>query len=130
MSTATGTNASMWVDDTWLETVIVIGITCFILCLMKLSKVTTAKMGMVYGMIGMALLILGYWFNTDYTYGSGIWIIAASMAPGIVVGLVSAISVEITTLPELVGAYVRDFDNTSSHKRWAILRCSIYESPN
>ena len=32
-------------------------------------------------------------------------LIAASMAPGIVFGLYSAMSVEITGLPELVGAY-------------------------
>ena len=60
-----------WADKAWLETIVVVGITCFVLCLMKLSKVTTAKMGMVYGITGMLVLILGYWFDLAYTYGSG-----------------------------------------------------------
>ena len=29
----------IWIDDAWLDTVVVIGLTCFILCLMDLSKV-------------------------------------------------------------------------------------------
>jgi len=61
----------VWTDITWVETVVVIGITCFILCLMKLSTVPTAKMGIVYGMIGMAALIFAYWFDLTYTYGHG-----------------------------------------------------------
>lgn len=62
-------------------------------------------MGMIYGIVGMALLIFGYWFNTDYTHGSGVWLVAVSMAPGIIMGFWSALSVEFTGLPELVGAY-------------------------
>jgi hypothetical protein len=30
----------IWVDDVWLDTVVVVGLTCFILCLMGLSKVS------------------------------------------------------------------------------------------
>ena len=34
----------IWVDTVWLDTVVVVGLTCFILCLMGLSKVRpTAK---------------------------------------------------------------------------------------
>jgi NAD/NADP transhydrogenase beta subunit len=62
-------------------------------------------MGMIYGIIGMTCLIAGYWANESYTYDSGIWLIAAAMAPGALIGLISAMSVEITGLPELVGAY-------------------------
>jgi len=62
-------------------------------------------MGMLYGITGMTLLIVGYWTNNDYTYGSGPWLIAVSMVPGIVLGMWSALSVEFTGLPELVGAY-------------------------
>ena len=60
---------------------------------------------MLYGVIGMACLIIGYWVDNSYTHGNGRWLIAASMAPGIIFGLWSAVSVEITGLPELVGAY-------------------------
>jgi NAD/NADP transhydrogenase beta subunit len=62
-------------------------------------------MGMFYGMFGMACLIIGYWADASYTYDHGIWLVAAAMAPGIVVGLWSAVTVELTGLPELVGAY-------------------------
>ena len=60
---------------------------------------------MFYGVFGMACLIIGYWVDNSYTYGDGVWLIAASMAPGIIIGIWSAVSVEITGLPELVGAY-------------------------
>jgi NAD/NADP transhydrogenase beta subunit len=62
-------------------------------------------MGMLYGIAGMTALIVGYWVDQTYTYDDGQWLIAAAMAPGIVFGLWSALSVEITGLPELVGAY-------------------------
>ena len=62
-------------------------------------------MGMMYGVFGMTCLIVGYWVDNSYTWGSGVWLVAASMGPGIIFGLWSAVSVEITGLPELVGAY-------------------------
>lgn len=95
----------IFIDDTWLDTVVVLGILCFILCLMGLSKVPTAKMGLIYGIIGMLALILGYWLDTTYTFQDGTWVIGAAMAPGIVVGFASALSVPMTGLPELVGAF-------------------------
>jgi hypothetical protein len=33
----------IWVDEAWLDTVVVVGITCFILCLMGLGKVSRAE---------------------------------------------------------------------------------------
>jgi NAD/NADP transhydrogenase beta subunit len=72
---------------------------------MGLGKVPTAKMGILYGVIGMTCLIAGFWADTTYTYNHGVYLIAISMAPGIVIGIVSAISVQITSLPELVGGY-------------------------
>jgi len=62
-------------------------------------------MGMVYGIIGMTCLIVGYWVDQNYTFEHGIWLIGASMGPGLIIGVWSAIAVEIVTLPELVGAY-------------------------
>ena len=73
--------------------------------LMGLSKVPTAKMGILYGIIGMSCLIIGFWSDTTYTYDHGTYLIAISMAPGILIGILSAFSVEITSLPELVGGY-------------------------
>lgn len=29
----------VWIDEAWLDTVVVVGVTCFVLCLMGLSKV-------------------------------------------------------------------------------------------
>jgi len=114
MEDDTGTEDTFWMDRThdpyfvdkaWLDTIVVVGLTCFILCLMKLSTVDTSKMGMIFGMVGMAVLVAGYWADEAYTYDDGRWLIAVSMAPGILLGLSSALSVQITSLPELVGAY-------------------------
>lgn len=50
-------------------------------------------------------VIAGFWGDSTYTYDHGQWLIATSMAPGIIIGLLSAFMVEIAGLPELVGAY-------------------------
>lgn len=100
-----GSEDPLWIDNAWLDTVVVVGLTCFVLCLMKLSKVHTSKLGMVLGIIGMAALIIGYWVDETYTYDDGRFLIAASMAPGIFFGILSAMAVDITGLPVLVGAY-------------------------
>ena len=34
-----GADDPFWIDQAWLDTVVVVGLTCFILCLMNLSKV-------------------------------------------------------------------------------------------
>lgn len=31
----------VWIDEVWLDTVVVVGLTCFVLCLMYLSKVSS-----------------------------------------------------------------------------------------
>lgn len=36
-----GSDDPIWIDEAWLDTVVVIGLTCFVLCLMNLSKVYT-----------------------------------------------------------------------------------------
>lgn len=65
----------------------------------------TSKMGMLYGIAGMSALIAAYWADSSYTYDEGLWLVAASMAPGAVFGLWSAYAVAMTGLPEMVGAY-------------------------
>jgi hypothetical protein len=47
-------------------------------------------MGMLYGIVGMCALCAGYWADASYTYDEGVWLIAASMAPGAIFGLWSA----------------------------------------
>jgi hypothetical protein len=34
-----GSNDPSWIDHAWLDTVVVVGLSCFVLCLMNLSKV-------------------------------------------------------------------------------------------
>lgn len=62
-------------------------------------------MGMLYGIGGMGALIAAYWADSAYTYDDGPWLIAASIAPGAILGLWSAYAVAMTGLPEMVGAY-------------------------
>ena len=62
-------------------------------------------MGMLYGIFGMGALMAAYWIDDTYTYDKGYWMIAASVAPGAVIGLGSAYAVAMTGLPEMVGAY-------------------------
>lgn len=62
-------------------------------------------MGILYGIAGMAALIGGFWGSSSYTYGTGIWLVAVSMAPGALAGVWSAYAVAMTGLPEMVGAY-------------------------
>lgn len=62
-------------------------------------------MGMLYGILGMGALMAAYWIDSTYTYGDGPWLMAVAIAPGALLGLWSAVAVEMTTLPEMVGAY-------------------------
>ncbi len=107
MNSSTGTKGDelSFQDNPWLDTLVVVGITCFTLCLVGLGKVKTAKFGMIYGILGMLTLILGYWFDSNYTFDHGTWLIGVSIAPGFILGIWSALSVEMTGLPEMVGAY-------------------------
>jgi hypothetical protein len=36
---ASGGTDPLWIDYSWLDTVVVLGVTCFVLCLMGLAKV-------------------------------------------------------------------------------------------
>jgi hypothetical protein len=39
LQTDYGADDPVWIDEAWLDTVVVVGLTCFVLCLMNLSKV-------------------------------------------------------------------------------------------
>jgi NAD(P) transhydrogenase subunit beta len=65
-------------------------------------------MGMCYGMTGMTALLAVYWSADDYTAhdeDARTWRVVSSLAPGALVGMFTAAVVEMTTLPQLVGAY-------------------------
>lgn len=62
-------------------------------------------MGMMYGLVGMTCLVAAYWIDSAYTYGTGVWLAAVSMAPGAIAGLWTSYAVGMTALPEMVGAY-------------------------
>jgi NAD/NADP transhydrogenase beta subunit len=68
-------------------------------------QVSTAKMGMLYGIFGMTAIIVAFWVDTTYTYDDGVWLVAVSMVPGAILGVWSAAAVEMTGLPEMVGLY-------------------------
>ena len=42
MSDLRNADDPIWIDKVWLDTIVVAGLTCFILCLMSLSKVCVA----------------------------------------------------------------------------------------
>ena len=50
----------IWIDDVWVDTVVVVGLTCFILCLMGLSKVSKAALAALLSRIGS--LCVGHLF--------------------------------------------------------------------
>jgi len=43
-----GTDDPFWVDKTWLDTIVVFGLSCFVLCLMNLSKVSTINLKLLF----------------------------------------------------------------------------------
>jgi NAD/NADP transhydrogenase beta subunit len=53
-------------------------------------------MGMLYGIVGMCLLMAAYWADVTYTYDDGLWLVAVSMAPGAVLGIWSSYAVDMT----------------------------------
>ena len=38
-----GAKDPFWIDKTWLDTVVVFGLSCFVICLMNLSKVSNKE---------------------------------------------------------------------------------------
>lgn len=62
-------------------------------------------MGILYGMVGMAVLMGAIWADVTYTYEDGLWLVAVSVAPGAIAGVISGFTVAMTSLPEMVGLY-------------------------
>ncbi|MEE8429605.1 MAG: Re/Si-specific NAD(P)(+) transhydrogenase subunit beta [Gammaproteobacteria bacterium] len=71
----------------------------FILALGGLSHPERARLGNVYGMIGMAIaLIATIWGTQVASYGA----LAGAMAVGAMIGIIVAARVQMTSMPELV----------------------------
>jgi NAD/NADP transhydrogenase beta subunit len=41
----------------------------------------------------------------SYTFADGVWLVAAASTPGAIIGIWSSYAVDMTSLPEMVGAY-------------------------
>ena len=48
----------------------------------------------------MLALIFGYWFDTNYTFDHGVWLIPVCIAPGLLIGIISALSVQMVSVHE------------------------------
>src|SRR5262245_8908859 len=75
----------------------------FILALKGLSSPKSARLGNLYGMIGMAIAVL-VTLALIYTHSKNVLPILAAMAAGGVIGAIVAKRVQMTQMPELVAA--------------------------
>ncbi|MBF0109747.1 MAG: Re/Si-specific NAD(P)(+) transhydrogenase subunit beta [Magnetococcales bacterium] len=88
---------------TELMTVSYIGATIlFILSLGGLSNPETSRRGNLFGMIGMGIAVLATLMGPRVTGLSNLAIIAIAMGLGAIVGIIAAIRVKMTQMPELV----------------------------
>ena len=78
----------------------------FILALAGLSKHESARLGNVFGMLGMAVALVAtiVLAATDHISGAGAVMLAVAMVIGASVGLQRASRVEMTGMPELIAA--------------------------
>ncbi len=74
---------------------------CFIMALRGLSHPESARTGLMYGMIGMAVAIA----TTLIVMVESPWLIAAGIIIGGAIGTVIAQKIEMTALPQLVAAF-------------------------
>ncbi|WP_434811106.1 Re/Si-specific NAD(P)(+) transhydrogenase subunit beta [Microbacterium sp. bgisy189] len=80
----------------------------FILSLAGLSKHETARRGVVYGIVGMAIaLVATVWLAASAAWGTtsgtiGLTLLAAAVVVGAIIGLWRARVVEMTGMPELI----------------------------
>jgi hypothetical protein len=77
-----GSDDPIWIDNAWLDTVVVVGLTCFILCLMNLSKVRVCyhlvgdliflKFLVVSNIVGSEIVSF-YFLGVDVQDGDDLW---------------------------------------------------------
>eukprot|EP00899_Mesostigma_viride_P023673 jgi/Mesvir1/4490/Mv09574-RA.1 len=88
--------------EIWLQLLYVGSAFLFILALRGLGNQETARMGNVYGILGMAVG-LGATIASDFVFGRGYWIIAVAAVPAAILASVASAKVVMTGMPQMVG---------------------------
>jgi NAD(P) transhydrogenase subunit beta len=78
---------------------------CFILALRGLSSPSTARQGNLIGIAGMAIAILFTLFTLPHASFASIFMIALGIAIGGAIGVVTALRIPMTAMPQLVAAF-------------------------
>ncbi len=118
------------ISNNLLTVAYIVSAVFFILSLSGLSNPETSRRGNLFGIIGMAIAVLATAFSglvTDYP------VLLASLIPGIIIGVILASRVAMTSMPELVailhsfvglaavlvgiGSYLQDHNFASSTDR-------------
>ncbi|NCA71398.1 MAG: NAD(P)(+) transhydrogenase (Re/Si-specific) subunit beta [Sphingobacteriia bacterium] len=73
----------------------------FILALKGLTHPSTARRGNLYGMLGMLIAIVATLLGNQV---QSYWLIAAGIAGGAVIGIIVALRIQMTAMPQLVAA--------------------------
>ncbi|MCA9516915.1 MAG: NAD(P)(+) transhydrogenase (Re/Si-specific) subunit beta, partial [Myxococcales bacterium] len=120
--------------DLLLALAYIVASVLFIASLRGLSSQETARRGNIYGMVGMALAMLATLLHPDV---AAYWAIVPAIAAGAIVGVVLAVRVAMTAMPELV-ALLHSFVGAAAvlvgfasylgghHGESGILRAEIY----
>eukprot|EP00928_Gymnodinium_smaydae_P085338 TRINITY_DN6871_c1_g1_i1.p1 TRINITY_DN6871_c1_g1~~TRINITY_DN6871_c1_g1_i1.p1 ORF type:complete len:1116 (-),score=163.40 TRINITY_DN6871_c1_g1_i1:138-3485(-) len=86
----------------WLEVAYIASAALFILALRGLGQQTTARMGNVYGTLGMLVAVASTWAS-DHVCEHGHIVIALMLFPGLALGCIVAQRVTMLQMPQLVG---------------------------
>eukprot|EP00040_Diaphanoeca_grandis_P024415 m.134137 g.134137 ORF g.134137 m.134137 type:complete len:1210 (+) comp29722_c0_seq1:135-3764(+) len=91
-------------DQEWLAVLYVVATVLFIMSLRGLGHESTAKVGTVYGIIGMAIAVGGT-LGSEMVRAEAYWILPIAIVPASICGIIYAYTVETDRLPELVGLF-------------------------
>ncbi|CBZ51478.1 NAD(P)+ transhydrogenase, beta subunit, related [Neospora caninum Liverpool] len=89
--------------DVWLQVIYTSAALFFVLSLRGLSRQESAKMGNIYGVIGMLVAVIGT-LVSPFVYDRALWIFFVVCVPPAVISVIAAMLVKMTSIPQLVGA--------------------------
>ncbi|KFG57091.1 putative NAD(P) transhydrogenase subunit beta [Toxoplasma gondii RUB] len=89
--------------DVWLQVIYTSAALFFVLSLRGLSRQESAKMGNIYGVIGMLVAVIGT-LVSPFVYDRALWIFFVVCVPPAVLAVIVAMLVKMTSIPQLVGA--------------------------